>query len=171
MRISDWSSDVCSSDLLRLSRAARNGGNHRQPPECRYPRQPQLGTFRHLQGDELRGQDSAAPWCFRLLVDQRRLDHDGRLLPGCGGRYDAGSAADRMGEAGRPDRGRGAAEGALQHGSEAYCRGGVLGSAPYLCDRSEEHTSELQSLMRISYAVFCLKKKKTKSINIQHKTC
>src|SRR3546814_1749729 len=28
------------------------------------------------------------------------------------------------------------------------------------CDRSEEHTSELQSLMRISYAVFCLKKKK-----------
>src|SRR3546814_1170828 len=30
--------------------------------------------------------------------------------------------------------------------------------------RSEEHTSELQSLMRISYAVFCLKKKKTKPI-------
>src|SRR3546814_20750080 len=30
--------------------------------------------------------------------------------------------------------------------------------------RSEEHTSELQSLMRISYAVFCLKKKKTKII-------
>src|SRR3546814_3692132 len=32
------------------------------------------------------------------------------------------------------------------------------------CDRSEEHTSELQSLMRISYAVFCLKKKKTYQI-------
>src|SRR3546814_3511807 len=31
--------------------------------------------------------------------------------------------------------------------------------------RSEEHTSELQSLMRISYAVFCLKKKKQKSMN------
>src|SRR3546814_2787743 len=31
--------------------------------------------------------------------------------------------------------------------------------------RSEEHTSELQSLMRISYAVFCLKKKKTTDIN------
>src|SRR3546814_4072910 len=30
-------------------------------------------------------------------------------------------------------------------------------------ERSEEHTSELQSLMRISYAVFCLKKKKTKT--------
>src|SRR3546814_4174676 len=32
-------------------------------------------------------------------------------------------------------------------------------------ERSEEHTSELQSLMRISYAVFCLKKKKTKPPN------
>src|SRR3546814_7847585 len=31
-----------------------------------------------------------------------------------------------------------------------------------VAERSEEHTSELQSLMRISYAVFCLKKKKTK---------
>src|SRR3546814_1889532 len=34
--------------------------------------------------------------------------------------------------------------------------------------RSEEHTSELQSLMRISYAVFCLKKKKRQSIHIAH---
>src|SRR3546814_1091450 len=32
-------------------------------------------------------------------------------------------------------------------------------SIPYVMQRSEEHTSELQSLMRISYAVFCLKKK------------
>src|SRR3546814_5502426 len=35
-----------------------------------------------------------------------------------------------------------------------------LTSARHAIDRSEEHTSELQSLMRISYAVFCLKKKK-----------
>src|SRR3546814_3099069 len=34
--------------------------------------------------------------------------------------------------------------------------------------RSEEHTSELQSLMRISYAVFCLKKKNQQTINQQH---
>src|SRR3546814_5838718 len=34
--------------------------------------------------------------------------------------------------------------------------------------RSEEHTSELQSLMRISYAVFCLKKKKKKKIHAVH---
>src|SRR3546814_8881253 len=36
--------------------------------------------------------------------------------------------------------------------------------------RSEEHTSELQSLMRISYAVFCLKKKKIKEYHRQTKT-
>src|SRR3546814_4178786 len=36
--------------------------------------------------------------------------------------------------------------------------------------RSEEHTSELQSLMRISYAVFCLKKKKQTHTNKQQKT-
>src|SRR3546814_6791953 len=43
-------------------------------------------------------------------------------------------------------------------------RGSLFGT------RSEEHTSELQSLMRISYAVFCLKKKKknNKSININY---
>src|SRR3546814_5331442 len=35
--------------------------------------------------------------------------------------------------------------------------------------RSEEHTSELQSLMRISYAVFCLKKKKTHTIPVYNK--
>src|SRR3546814_6848807 len=40
----------------------------------------------------------------------------------------------------------------------------------HIADRSEEHTSELQSLMRISYAVFCLKKKNTnKSNKSQHK--
>src|SRR3546814_1865554 len=38
-----------------------------------------------------------------------------------------------------------------------------------LADRSEEHTSELQSLMRISYAVFCLKKKKTAHTTATHK--
>src|SRR3546814_2249565 len=55
-------------------------------------------------------------------------------------------------------------------GRQARCRGhahrperasaGRPGLRP--CQRSEEHTSELQSLMRISYAVFCLKKKTTK---------
>src|SRR3546814_7121381 len=44
-----------------------------------------------------------------------------------------------------------------------------IGSEPALCAiRSEEHTSELQSLMRISYAVFCLQKKKNTSRNHIH---
>src|SRR3546814_2650456 len=40
------------------------------------------------------------------------------------------------------------------------------GKVAHVIDRSEEHTSELQSLMRISYAVFCLKKKKNNKIQI-----
>src|SRR3546814_10566436 len=44
------------------------------------------------------------------------------------------------------------------HGSAALA--GEVHAHGVDCERSEEHTSELQSLMRISYAVFCLKKKK-----------
>src|SRR3546814_7553895 len=47
------------------------------------------------------------------------------------------------------------------------CVSRVRGTLLAAAARSEEHTSELQSLMRISYAVFCLKKKKTKT-NHQH---
>src|SRR3546814_3088322 len=43
-------------------------------------------------------------------------------------------------------------------------------SGPLGDGRSEEHTSELQSLMRISYAVFCLKKKNDTSVNITIRT-
>src|SRR3546814_3610123 len=46
----------------------------------------------------------------------------------------------------------------------AHAEGSMrLGDTDLRALRSEEHTSELQSLMRISYAVFCLKKKKKKS--------
>src|SRR3546814_6602077 len=58
----------------------------------------------------------------------------------------------------------------VQYGADYRLSGGGLAqpvtvrftameSAPDTVERSEEHTSELQSLMRISYAVFCLKKK------------
>src|SRR3546814_10605512 len=56
--------------------------------------------------------------------------------------------------------------GVLQCGAQFRLHGGTHGIPlllPVQRDRSEEHTSELQSLMRISYAVFCLKKKNTKS--------
>src|SRR3546814_6001336 len=97
MRISDWSSDVCSSDLGR-------------------------GQF---------GGGAVRPQAY--AVDGLALDH-GRL-DACVQAEQGDPCLDRLGVAG-------SAEGA---GLEDV--------------RSEEHTSELQSLMRISYAVFCLKKK------------
>src|SRR3546814_9675789 len=94
MRISDWSSDVCSSDL-------------------------NAAVARH----------------------RARLQIDGRIL-----------GVERV-AAGGPHRDRPVERHLFRvHVVPAAGRGGLRG-------RSEEHTSELQSLMRISYAVFCLKKK------------
>src|SRR3546814_6926930 len=115
MRISDWSSDVCSSDLDRRI------------------------VYRALSKSEVFEAFASAPQDLRLLDHHppaRVLDRDTPSL----------STAD------------------------AACLGATL----YL-KRSEEHTSELQSLMRISYAVFCLKKKNehhknhTKNTVNQHK--
>src|SRR3546814_2278757 len=81
-------------------------------------------------------------------------------------------ARDRRREA-APDRARAVGRDGLGRTAEAVlsapfpraadCRRHIVGRAAriyHLCWRSEEHTSELQSLMRISYAVFCLKTKK-----------
>src|SRR3546814_6320972 len=69
----------------------------------------------------------------------------------------------RAGAHPRPDRRDARWRALCQHGD-----GAGEGIGQLQC-RSEEHTSELQSLMRISYAVFCLKKKKKKNINNNHK--
>src|SRR3546814_3369922 len=55
------------------------------------------------------------------------------------------------------------AEVTLQDVSRADAPSTILARQTIPLERSEEHTSELQSLMRISYAVFCLKKKKTET--------
>src|SRR3546814_8182314 len=106
MRISDWSSDVCSSDLGAPEAGARGGIRH--SAALLHP---------HLQRPAEADPSAAALGGGRLL----------------------------------------------------RCRGLRNGRAhppPARRHRSEEHTSELQSLMRISYAVFCLKKKKkTKQMN------
>src|SRR3546814_4674505 len=52
----------------------------------------------------------------------------------------------------------------LRAGTARRARRQDVAEVPRGALRSEEHTSELQSLMRISYAVFCLKKKKTDNI-------
>src|SRR3546814_4390934 len=56
----------------------------------------------------------------------------------------------------------------LRRSAHAGNEGGLERLLPFA--RSEEHTSELQSLMRISYAVFCLKKKTSRIPNTQHTT-
>src|SRR3546814_3606588 len=74
----------------------------------------------------------------------------------CQGQGDL-SAAARLVRGARRDAAAGRA--GRDPGAGPLSRGGA-GAWPVLFGRSEEHTSELQSLMRISYAVFCLKKKK-----------
>src|SRR3546814_7743679 len=106
MRISDWSSDVCSSDLT-------------------------MGIVQHRIGvvdAQLAGGDR-----LNIRVEAAVLIVEGRRL------------------------GLGAPCLALLH--VLQIDDAVLYAAVRTEDRSEEHTSELQSLMRISYAVFSLKKK------------
>src|SRR3546814_2965312 len=115
MRISDWSSDVCSSDLL--------GGD--------------LAIFEH-----------GALGCG-VPVDALHLDQVD----------DAVEAVLRTHRH------------LHRHGIRAQARTQLpddlveVGTGTVHLVRSEEHTSELQSLMRISYAVFCLKKKHNTSYN------
>src|SRR3546814_5821912 len=114
-RISDWSSDVCSSDLMHVT-----------PPQCA----PDFVKNSPLAG--------AAGW---VEVDQASLRHV--RYPDIYSLGDAMSAPNAKTAAAARKQAPVVAENVLRD----------LG-------RSEEHTSELQSLMRISYAVFCLKKKK-----------
>src|SRR3546814_4596477 len=106
MRISDWSSDVCSSDLL---------GRGPHEPAAIHP----LGKQAHA-----------------LAVIPEQLDQIAPLAPK--GEQRAGMRA--------------LLQNLLRHHRQAVEA------------RSEEHTSELQSLMRRSYAVFCLNKKNTKKL-------
>src|SRR3546814_18142894 len=74
--------------------------------------------------------------------------------PGAGRPHGGGSGDQEN----LPDQG----EGIARHSGRIWPLSGHGGGRPAHFRRSEEHTSELQSLMRISYAVFCLKKKKKK---------
>src|SRR3546814_4780487 len=113
MRSSDWSSDVCSSDLLNFG--AR------------------------IAGRLIISRTTRCGWQGRTAT--RGATHLLPLQKGCGVPLDRSGACRRFEDLGI---------------------------------RSEEHTSELQSLMRISYAVFCLKKKKNtdnkKELNLKSHT-
>src|SRR3546814_4995720 len=133
MRISDWSSDVCSSDLAD----AQAAGDTAQPG-------------RMLAGDPIAHLAHHVVLRGRGSVEQ---PHPAELAEAGGGRRGGGG---RPGvdcpPVGELEGGRGDG---CQHRQPEEAVGGTAEA------RSEEHTSELQSLMRISYAVFCLKKKTT----------
>src|SRR3546814_9112897 len=120
MRISDWSSDVCSSDLLIV--------------------------LRLLQGLALGGEyGGAATYVAEHAPQNRRGFHTGWIQTTA----TMGLFLSLLVILGIRS----------SLSEEAFMDWGWR--IPFLISvRSEEHTSELQSLMRISYAVFCLKKKK-----------
>src|SRR3546814_10218469 len=115
MRISDWSSDVCSSDLVEAGLQGNGRGI------CR------------AAGHQDVGRNARA---------RQVTSHDGCM------RFQSGFRSAVTDHAG------------TQHVVEA-CRdvNDAAPLAPHHFRRSEEHTAELQSLMRSSYAVFCLKNK------------
>src|SRR3546814_7332593 len=109
MRISDWSSDVCSSDL--------HSATHLLQPFRATSAPAGMARGCHFPHSIGRGGSASLSW--------RRIARTDSVWRDCNSNRKS-----------RPD------------------------------SRSEEHTSELQSLMRISYAVFCLKKKTT---TVEHK--
>src|SRR3546814_8970978 len=96
------------------------------------------------------------------LFPSTTLFRSGRSRPHGGARAERGPRRRIRPAATRPDDGGGPAGGDARRYGASLGRGEFQGDRP----RSEEHTSELQSLMRISYAVFCLKKK-NRQTNIQ----
>src|SRR3546814_9123903 len=122
MRISDWSSDVCSSDLLFVRKRHGKAGD------------PDTGASWRRPGSDCCCDGAGAASLRRPRSSSccRRAD-------------DVGAHGYALAAVGRDPAG-------LAKMADAAATASA---------RSEEHTSELQSLMRISYAVFCLKKKNT----------
>src|SRR3546814_7850341 len=96
----------------------------------------------------------------RQRVQQRRLRTGLALLVGDGRPFDAETRRQLFGQA--LDLVHGLARGQARRGLalDFHRRHAIVAFQARRAVRSEKHTSELQSLMRISYAVFCLKKKK-----------
>src|SRR3546814_7255513 len=114
MRISDWSSDVCSSDLCAFI-----GSSFATSATCC----GRMGATTVRHGDD---------YCRGSITIPARCD------------------CSRVAS------------------SAIFGPASIRGSTTTARWRSEEHTSELQSLMRISYAVFCLKKKKLTTNNLNY---
>src|SRR3546814_7391196 len=153
MRISDWSSDVCSSDLVEvgeqyvggLAELDREAGvehvarRHALVHEARF--------VADILGDPGQEGDDVVLGDRLDRVDRGDVDRGARCPP----------VPQRLGGGFRDGAEFGERVGRVRFDLEPDAKA-ILGR-PYR-GRSEEHTSELQSLMRISYAVFCLKNKK-----------
>src|SRR3546814_4811044 len=138
MRISDWSSDVCSSDLacLRFLRTGRTAAQVFRPSSIEPP--PRASApGRTTPRRQRRGTPAG-------VSTRRGSTLSSRISP----------------LAPQPPAKRDKAAGGDHQPAEPDQRDERLPPDMHL--RSEEHTSELQSLMRISYAVFCLKNKTNK---------
>src|SRR3546814_5248110 len=140
MRISDWSSDVCSSDLL-LHLAVLDSGTITGPEgwtNVRSPSSVNIFTAKIANGTE--GGTSAT--INKTSTSTTAASQIIRVSNWSGNLADIENVASST----------------------------LTNTAIFNQPRSEEHTSELQSLMRISYAVFCLKKKKKQQYTLEHKT-
>src|SRR3546814_2937098 len=141
MRISDWSSDVCSSDL-NLTGSRATVALHRISIAVALPIEPE--PFRAVDAEL--GAGVPVEDALDGHVAQRAGDHHGLRHLG-----DDADGVDLLGVD---------LQDLLPGRHLLFARAG---------GRSEEHTSELQSLMRISYAVFCLKKKNYFQHTQQHR--
>src|SRR3546814_7943406 len=136
MRISDWSSDVCSSDLAQLTARFDYAFVSSRSENNLYPA---LMHDRVIEGPFSIGGIPIQPF-----EQQHGPDFSlGFRVGDIGYSTDASALDDRAF--------------AILAGVKLWVVD-CLRDEPHPTHRSEEHTSELQSLMRISYAVFCLKK-------------
>src|SRR3546814_1115584 len=136
MRISDWSSDVCSSDLVDLNAFLHIDRDLTLAQADAADQQLAQGQAGPLTGIPIAHKDVFATQGWRTTAASKMLEH--YTSP-----FDATVVA-RLQQAG-----------ALSIG-QLNCDEFAMGSGNE--NRSEEHTSELQSLMSISYAAFCLRK-------------
>src|SRR3546814_7508593 len=130
MRISDWSSDVCSSDLRFLRRAGRDAADALHPCRVDVDMACSAGALAATiarDACDVVGQRNV----HQIVARGRRDDAFVTLRLS---KYDLHSSPTLLSVPRFTNR--------------------------HISIRSEEHTSELQSLLRISYAVFCLKKTK-----------
>src|SRR3546814_9223238 len=145
MRISDWSADVCSSDLRRV--VAVWALLHEQAHGAGIVRRGEAGSACH--GFRARGAGGVPRVSSRQAFSRSR-----EKVPG--GRMRGASEAKHAFDLALPEKRKSSSLRSRPHQAlrATFSRFAGEGLEPA---RSEEHTSELQSLMRTSYAVFCLK--------------